>query len=317
MRGVVALSAAIGLAGAGAKAASRAATRRWVSNPDPTGGAEFAIAGTERTVIGYDGVALHTVSVGSGHPVVLAPGWSGHCADWAPVANLLTAEGYRVITYDRRGHGRSSLGHDGFTLTSLGLDLRTIIDSYAIADATLVGHSLGGVAALMFVTDHAPAASASISNLVLVSTTAHWSTESPISASVPTTSRSVGFDHRPVVRSVVGSMLARPFFGNQPNQRLMDHGARRLSEMEPRTLVDLLGVMTTLDVSDQLASVGLATRVVCGTEDRITPMSGSELLAVELPNAELWPIDGCGHMMPWERPGAVVEAVRANAKAKG
>ncbi len=314
----VGLSAAVSLAGLGAGVASKLAMRRWSENPDPTAGEPLELTGLGLGLASHDGARLHVFDQGLGHPVVLAPGWTGQADDWAPVIRQLLDAGYRVIAYDRRGHGRSTQGSTGFTVTNMGLDLRTIVEACDVRDATIVGQSLGGVAAMMFAIDHGPVANERVRNLVLASATACWSNTSAVTPSnLVEPVRGAGFDHRTIFRSPIGPTLLRGLFGKAPNLRLVEHSARRAAELDPRVLVDVLSMVTTLDISDQLRTITQAVRVVCGREDRITPVADSEVLARSIPASELHVVEGAGHMLPWESPSAIVDAVRQLALASG
>ncbi len=92
-------------------------------------------------------VSLHVEdSGGEGRPVVLIHGWPLSGASWSEQVPALTAAGHRVVTYDRRGFGRSdqpgkASSYDYDTLTS---DLDAILRELDLRDATLVGFSMGG-----------------------------------------------------------------------------------------------------------------------------------------------------------------------------
>ena len=56
---------------------------------------------------------------------------------------MLLESGHRVITYDRRGFGRSSQPTTGYDYDTFADDLRTLMDTLDLRDVTLVGHSMG------------------------------------------------------------------------------------------------------------------------------------------------------------------------------
>lgn len=85
-------------------------------------------------------------SAGDGRPVVLIHGWPLSGASWSELAQALRREGYRVVTYDRRGFGESgkpgeASGYDYDTLTA---DLDALLTELDLRDVTLVGFSMGG-----------------------------------------------------------------------------------------------------------------------------------------------------------------------------
>jgi non-heme chloroperoxidase len=80
---------------------------------------------------------------GAGQPVVLIHGYPLSGRAWDKQVPVLLEAGYRVITYDRRGFGKSSqpvVGHDYDTFAA---DLNTLLEYLDLRDAVLVGHSMG------------------------------------------------------------------------------------------------------------------------------------------------------------------------------
>jgi non-heme chloroperoxidase len=70
-------------------------------------------------------IELHYDDVRSGDPVVLLHGWPLDSRSWEPQMPTLLDAGYRVITYDRRGFGRSSRPATGYHFDTLAADLGT------------------------------------------------------------------------------------------------------------------------------------------------------------------------------------------------
>jgi len=92
----------------------------------------------------HSDIDLYYEDHGSGKPVVLIHGWPLSGASWEKqVAALLTA-GHRVVTYDRRGFGRSGKPSTGYDYDTLAKDLDTLLNKLDLRDVTLVGFSMGG-----------------------------------------------------------------------------------------------------------------------------------------------------------------------------
>jgi pimeloyl-ACP methyl ester carboxylesterase len=90
-------------------------------------------------------VRLHVQDTGGqGRPVILIHGWPLSGASWKAQIPALTAAGFRVIAYDRRGFGQSDKPTDGFDYDTLADDLAGLIHDKALRDASLVGFSMGG-----------------------------------------------------------------------------------------------------------------------------------------------------------------------------
>ncbi|MFZ7088854.1 alpha/beta fold hydrolase [Curtobacterium sp. RRHDQ10] len=81
---------------------------------------------------------------GSGRPVVLIHGWPLSGESWKNQVPALQEAGFRVITYDRRGFGRSDKPHSGYTYDTLAEDLHQLITQMDLHDVSIVGFSMGG-----------------------------------------------------------------------------------------------------------------------------------------------------------------------------
>ncbi len=81
---------------------------------------------------------------GKGEPVVLVHGWPLSGASWEKQVPELLEAGYRVITYDRRGFGRSDQPTFGYDYDSLTGDLDQLMTKLDLRNVTLVGFSMGG-----------------------------------------------------------------------------------------------------------------------------------------------------------------------------
>ena len=84
-------------------------------------------------------IDLYYEDHGTGRPVVLIHGYplSGH--SWEKQEAALLEAGYRVITYDRRGFGRSSQPATGYDFDTFAADLGTVLEGLELDDVTLVG----------------------------------------------------------------------------------------------------------------------------------------------------------------------------------
>src|SRR4051812_11519947 len=88
-------------------------------------------------------IYLHYEDHGVGQPVVLVPGYPLDGRSWEKQETALIGEGYRVITYDRRGFGRSSKPTVGYDYNTLAHDLDVLLDVLGLSDIVLVGFSMG------------------------------------------------------------------------------------------------------------------------------------------------------------------------------
>jgi peroxiredoxin len=99
----------------------------------------FITVGTENST----DLELYYEDHGSGQPVVLIHGYPLDGSSWEKQTAALLEAGHRVITYDRRGFGRSSKATEGYDYDTFAADLKTVLDTLDLRDAVLVGFSMG------------------------------------------------------------------------------------------------------------------------------------------------------------------------------
>ena len=87
--------------------------------------------------------SISTTRSGSGSPVVLIHGWPLSGASWEKQTAALLKAGHRVITYDRRGFGRSSQPAVGYDYDTFAADLDVVLKTLDLRDVALVGFSMG------------------------------------------------------------------------------------------------------------------------------------------------------------------------------
>ena len=88
-------------------------------------------------------IELYYEDQGTGRPVLLIHGYPLNGHSWERQTRELLAAGHRVITYDRRGFGRSSKVGSGYDYDTFAADLNTLLETLDLRDVVLVGFSMG------------------------------------------------------------------------------------------------------------------------------------------------------------------------------
>ena len=143
------LGAAV-IAGAGF-APDAAAAPETIATPTPNTGARMMGSSAFTT---KDGTVIFYKDWGSGQPIVFHHGWPLSADDWDNQMLFFLAQGYRVIAYDRRGHGRSTQTDHGNDMDTYAADSAALVAHLGLKDAIHVGHSTGGGEVARYVARH-------------------------------------------------------------------------------------------------------------------------------------------------------------------
>jgi pimeloyl-ACP methyl ester carboxylesterase len=253
--------------------------------------------------------------------VVLAHGWTEQLSFWTLVIAELAKRDLRVVAYDLRGHGASDeAAGDDYSLERFGDDIEAVLKA-AVPDgqrATVVGHSLGGMAIAAWAKRHDVRERAGAA--VLVNT--GFSDLIADSQVLPQLSR---FISEPVVRRLfLGSGARMPAFSSPLQHTLIRHLAfgptatsgqvafyeRMLISCPPHVRAACGIAISDMNLQDAIVRMTLPTLIVAGAEDKLTPPSHAHRIAKALPQLErLIELPETGHMSPLERPAELSAAV--------
>lgn len=302
-------TALLGAAGAAALAgaaygAERLVVARARRRPDPDAGrVRLPEADRVQTVVTEDGSRLHTLRRGEGLPLVLAHGVSLDHRTWIHQLRSLPAAGFEAVAFDHRGHGRSTLGGGGYGVEPFAGDLRAVLEQLDLRDAVVVGHSMGGVAALVSALEHPEFVRERVRGLVLVSSVARV----PLArrAAVTRTTRRLA-PRFPDTRRLwdaadLGFLIARIGFGRDPRPSHVELVRQMWIDNTVRSRTEAPLSLVGLDLTAELPRLSLPVTVIGGTADVLAPIWNSRELARLIPGARLDVFPGGGHMLMLER----------------
>jgi pimeloyl-ACP methyl ester carboxylesterase len=231
-------------------------------------------------------------------PVVLLHGAGGDHLFWPPQIRRLP--GCRVFVLDLPGHGKSDQGGGQQTIESYAEQVLGWMEAVKLHRAVLAGHSMGGAVALAVGIRHPER----VLGLGLFSTGVRLNIPAEVlaDASSPTT-----------FHKAVGNLLSWSF-SSFASERLVELAASRMREVRPSVLYGDLLACSCFDFTEQLGDVQAPVLILCGSDDRLTPVRYSQFMAGVIPGATLEIIPNAGHMVLQEAPEAVGQALAAFLK---
>lgn len=242
--------------------------------------------------------------VGIGPPVVLIHGLADDHRAWRRVAARLMLD-HRVILYDLRGHGESSLGEPEGRLSQFGADLLALCDALSLERCALAGFSLGGTIAMRAAID----APQRVAALALVATSSRvgraaqeWYLER---------ARMVD-QHDERLRDTLDQDTA-DVYRSRPEETEAGLHIRRASTHDPRGYVNACRAMAGLrehPLDDELGRITSPATILAGEQDQHCPPRAAEIIAERIAGSGLEVLPGAGHALPVERPDETAEAIR-------
>ncbi len=243
-----------------------------------------------------DDADLFVTSFGRGPRTFVAHGgWVGSGELWLQPFEKLS-ERWRTVTYDHRGTGATVSRAEKITFELLVSDLFRVLDFLEIGQCVLAGESSGSLVVL----EAALRQPERFTGLVLVDGRAASSNTAGAARFVAGCKTDFEATMDAFVRACV-------------TEQDVDAEMRWAKQIVMRSsgpaAVDLMESMWTAQVSERLGQIAQPTLLIHGRHDAITPLSASEEMAQQIPNARLVVIEGAGHVPVITRPDEVVSAI--------
>lgn len=217
---------------------------------------------------------------------------------WAPIVSQL-AHSHRVIRYDSRGHGGSSVPEGEYSISDLALDVADVLDILEIERASFVGISIGGQTGLAFALEHPDR----LDSLVVANTGAKIGTAESW-AQRASTVRADGLEA--IVTAVTGGWLTPDYAAAHPET--LDAMRAWFLSNDPEGYARTCSALAHADFRERLTEITAPTLVISGHDDVPTPPSLTSQIADGVPGARSVIIPGA-HLSVQESPGAFAEAV--------
>ncbi|WHT18524.1 alpha/beta hydrolase [Crossiella sp. CA-258035] len=259
--------------------------------------------------------------------VVLVHGWTLDRQSWRRVAHALPGRcgDIRVLRYDLRGHGQSDQAKPGgTTIEQLADDLAEVLTELVPhGTVVLAGHSMGGMTTMALAQRHPELFAERVAAVALVATACGGLSGSTLGLPAPlgrTVIRGQSAFGKALVKRRVRRLSKYPtplrpamrwmLFGRQPEKIDVRETTAVIAGTSPLTLTGYLDDLFLHERREALAAFRrLPVVVLAGSNDRLTPQRCAEVIARELPQAELIVFPGAGHMLPLERSVQVTERI--------
>ena len=219
-------------------------------------------------------VELYYEDHGTGKPVVLIHGWPLSARSWEAQVPALVTAGYRVISYDRRGFGKSSQPWTGYDYDTFAADLDALLSKLDLTGVTLVGFSMGGGEVARYLSRYGSKRIAKAVFAAAVPPFLYKSADNPEG----------GLDDATIGQFEAGVKGDRLAFLEEFSKNFFSAGGKLMvSESQrvyarniaafasPKGTLDCIGAFGRTDFRDDLTKIKIPTLMLHGDSDAIVP----------------------------------------------
>jgi 3-oxoadipate enol-lactonase len=248
-----------------------------------------------------DALDLYYEERGSGRPLLLVAGIPAIASDWAPLAERLSGS-RRVIAFDNRGSGRSTVTPGPYSTALLAADAVALLDHLGIERADVFGMSLGG----MIAQEIALTRPDRVDRLVLGCTHCGVRHAAPMPRETGRAFAMETDDWALRMRSLANFAFARGV-----DRALLERFVEKKANdvQDPEGYRAQIAAVLSHDTWDRLPRIERRTLILTGDDDRVIPAASSDVLHERIPDSLLYVVTGAGHLFFVERPDETVRAL--------
>ena len=259
----------------------------------------FVAVGQENTMP----VELYYEDHGSGGPVVLIHGFPLSGRAWERQERALIAAGHRVITYDRRGFGKSSQPSTGYDYDTFAADLDQLVSALDLRGFDLAGHSMGGGEIARYLGTYG---TSRVRRAAIISGVPPYLLKTPETPfGVPQEVFDQIAEALTADRAAYFTEWDKNFFnldqtlGSRISVEAVQDAWHTAVGASPAGTIACVPAWHT-DFRADLAKIDIPVLVMHGTEDRILPIEACGARTHELiPGSEYVPVEGAPHGLCW------------------
>jgi len=248
-----------------------------------------------------DGTQLYVKDWGpkTGRPVIMMHGWPLTSDTWDDFAVVAANAGFRAISYDRRGFGRSEQPWDGYEYDTLADDLADVIEATGAQDAALLGFSMGGGEVARYMSRHG---GKGVSKAALIASVVPYMAQTPDNPDgVPQSvfdemTAGMKEDRAHFFHGFLKSFYGVGVFTGSVSEAVLDWSFQQTMMAGLRPTLACAKAFSSTDFRPDLPSFKVPTLIIHGTGDQTVPIETSgRAAAAAIPGATLIEYEGAPH----------------------
>ena len=268
---------------------------------------------------GANDTDIYVKDWGEGPPIVLIHGWPLNADSWEYQAVKLAEAGYRVVSYDRRGFGRSEQPWSGYDYDTMSDDLAAIVSTLGLKDATLAGFSMAGGEVCRYMSRHDGKGVKKVALIASIAPYMLQTDDNPDGAPID-----VFEGIKAELRQNRQQFLAgffKDFYGvgtegGGVSPEVIDWSWQMAMMASPKATLDCVDAFGKTDLRPDMDAMDVPLLVIHGTGDQTVPIDATGRQAAKLAkNAELKEYPGAPHGLTATHAGQLVTDLTEFMKA--
>ena len=221
---------------------------------------------------------LYYEDFGSGQPIILIHGWPLSGKSWELQVPVLLDLGFRVITYDRKGFGKSTPTLDGYDYDGLAADLHELVSQLELKNVILSGFSMGGGEVVRYITNYG---SQNVDKIALISSIIPLVKQKDDNPDgVPQNDldeimKNLKNDRVTFLESFHKNFYGYGMLSQTVSQKQLDYDWNIASSASPIATLKCAESWANTDFRPELGNINVKTLIVHGDNDKIVPIETS------------------------------------------
>lgn len=242
-------------------------------------------------------INIYYETYGQGQPLILISGLGGDRTFWQTSIEPLSAK-FQVIIFDTRGIGRTDAPEESYSMEMFADDLAGLMDALQIAQAHILGFSMGGQIALQFALKYPER----INKLIIAASCARLNTQIGLYVDAVLDVYEGGISAKQMFELIAPWLFSNNFLSVPGNEVYLQYDEND-PELQPLyAWRNQYQAQRAFDITPCLKEIKSASLIITGELDVFAQMSDAKTLHEGLPGSRLEVIPGAGHLFNFEQP---------------
>lgn len=243
-------------------------------------------------------IDMYYEEYGKGFPLVLVPGFSADHLLWSTITESLSAL-YRVIIFDNRGSGQSSITNPPYSINQLANDVEQLCQHLNISTANFIGNSMGGMIVQCLLKN----SDLLINKAVICNSSSCFEVAYKYYLEAHLELLSSNAPPKALTMASIAWCFSNHFLSKDDNfKKCIDLWSENTTPFTLRGFLGQMAALNSFDSRDWLNKIKQSCLIISGENDLVLPKNASQKIAELIPQSSYYEIKQAGHLPHIEFP---------------